>query len=61
MTAFTFTYWRFGFGTYLSFGNLLHLIFQGTALEMTIHHLLRCTNKLLRAPSCEISDLTSNG
>ncbi|XP_055827858.1 uncharacterized protein LOC129896066 [Solanum dulcamara] len=34
---------------------------EETVLEMTIHHLLGCTNKLFRAPCSEISDLTSNG
>lgn len=34
---------------------------EETALEMTIHHLLGCTNKLFRAPFSEISDFTSNG
>ncbi|KAM3306131.1 hypothetical protein P3S67_013001 [Capsicum chacoense] len=34
---------------------------EETALEMTIHHLLGCTNKLFGAPFSEISDLTSNG
>ncbi|KAK6793555.1 hypothetical protein RDI58_007008 [Solanum bulbocastanum] len=34
---------------------------EETALEMTIHHLLCCTNKLFRVPSNEISDLSSNG
>lgn len=34
---------------------------EETALEMTIHHLLGCANKLFSAPFGEISDLTSNG
>ncbi|XP_060188626.1 uncharacterized protein LOC132617602 isoform X2 [Lycium barbarum] len=33
---------------------------EETALEMTIHHLLGCTNKLFRAPFSEISDLTGS-
>ncbi|KAJ8531051.1 hypothetical protein K7X08_025782 [Anisodus acutangulus] len=33
---------------------------EETALEMTIHHLLGCTNKLFRAPLSEISDLTGS-